>query len=51
MKQFFGIVAVNLFSIICVLIAGYMVYNGNENWGWFLVVGLVTVSSPKSLKV
>jgi len=34
---------VNLPSMICIGISGYLLYNGIEGWGWFLFVGLLTI--------
>lgn len=37
------ILAANLFSIVCVVIAGEMAIHGMGGWGWFLLVGLCAV--------
>jgi hypothetical protein len=51
MKQFFGIVAINTLSIICLGITAYMIYADKDYWGWVLVVALICAKAPKSIDV
>lgn len=41
MKYFFYNLSANLVALSCVSIAGYLVINGKEGWGWFLFIGLL----------
>lgn len=42
MKQGISILCLNLVSLLCVGISGYMVINGIGNWGWFFGLGVLS---------
>ncbi|CAL1518194.1 hypothetical protein MMC2321_01935 [Chitinophaga sp. MM2321] len=45
MKSLYAVIALNTVSLLGVGIAGYMAIYGIGNWGWFLVIGFMTVIS------
>lgn len=45
MKTALVVSAINLFSITCALIAGYMAVHSITGWGWFLFSGCLSYSS------
>lgn len=38
----------NLATIIIASIAGFLCWNGNEGWGWFLIVAAIIAVVPAS---
>lgn len=38
----------NIASILCVIIAGLLAFNGNKDWGWFLLSGLLLAEGTSS---
>jgi hypothetical protein len=51
MKQFFALIGVNAFSIICLGITAYMIYTDKDYWGWVLVVAALSSSTINSIKL
>lgn len=45
MKCFLVNLGINLVSLACIGIAGYMAVLGRDGWGWFLFVGLLCAAS------
>jgi uncharacterized membrane protein HdeD (DUF308 family) len=45
MRFFFANLAVNLMSLSCVLIAGWLAAHHEDGWGWFLFAGLINAGT------
>jgi len=43
MKDIMMQIVVNIPSILCIGISGYLIANGIAGWGWFLVVGVLAI--------
>ena len=50
MKQFFGLLALNVVAIILAALAFYMVYAGKQGYGWVILAALIATAYPKQLK-
>lgn len=50
MKYSYIVIAANVFSIICAIVAAYMALNKIEGWGWFLFVAVICFTSISSKK-
>jgi len=50
MKTALIISTLNLFSITCALIAGYMAIHGITGWGWFLISAVLSHCSISGVK-
>ena len=45
MKHVLMTIAANIASIVCIGIAGYMAIEGKPNWGWFLALGFLAITT------
>lgn len=50
MKEAIFILTINLLSIACVLVSGYMAIHGIGNWGWFFGLACLSAHGVKSNK-
>lgn len=45
MKYILANLGVNLAALACIGIAAYLAANDKDEWGWFLLVGLLCIGS------
>lgn len=45
MKYLLANLGVNLASLACIGVAGYLAANDKNGWGWFLCIGLLCAGS------
>lgn len=50
MRQFFGILSMNVVAIILALLACYMVYADKPYYGWVILASVITVVTPSRIK-
>jgi len=51
MKQFLGIIALNIVAIILASLAFWMAVNDKPYYGWVIFAAVITIALPKKISV
>lgn len=46
MLDIIKIIILSLTSLVCAMVAGYLVIHSIEGWGWFLFAAIITLDTP-----